>query len=729
MSTLFSLTRSIFLLVLLLFCTTYAKPTGPVTNNGVLDLSSWNFKKDGTVSCNGQWEYYRNQLIEPHDFTSDSSQIQNCSYADPGVWKNRTPDSLSLSTNGFATYRLIITGIDTVENKAIRLADQSTAYRLWIDGIEYSRRGVIGNTRAQSRLFSGIDIVSFHPHEEKLEIVMQVCNFWYSYSNGGSVGPIFVGDESQIRMGQDKRWVLQLFLITTLFVIGLYNTVIFLMRKKDRAPLYFGVFCLLISINTLVSASGDWLLQELYTMMPGLLLFKIDIITVMLSTPCFVMFINSFFPSESKKAILPLLQVVTAIFLPFVIFLSGRPLALVFELFYPVIIAMIVYSVIIAVAAVKNEQTDAVWVLTGIFIMSLAGINDILWGIGVLHTPILIPAATFIFILIYSTLISRRFSLAFAGAERLSVELLENQRLRDEMQIRIKQEQDLRQVERRLTSLLHAIDEILCAVYSTGEIAFCNRAFEEFTGYASQTLIGRPLKQFLHTFQTEQGIVSECNPEQFLTNQKSGKVTVTFDNNEKSFVREMVKIPLELEDEELWILVFRIPGQDSQQGISTVAFIEALNRNRSRIQSLQDMMINATPEMIQANPKLGHELKMIDMNLEQIGALLINDDETERKKRLCSEIITLSLRYWTESTGKTKIDLARESDLWKVQANQDGWERAQTLDRYLDFNTFPKIPRWNQITKTADFVLLRCTLESPLREKLESALQQLHILT
>jgi two-component system sensor histidine kinase ChiS len=140
-------------------------------------------------------------------------------------------------------------------------------------------------------------------------------------------------------------------------------------------------------------------------------------------------------------------------------------------------------------------------------------------------------------------------------------------------------------------------------------------------------------------------------------------------------------------------------------------------------------MTSVTPDLLQANPKLGHELKMIDTNLEQMGRLLINDQEIEKKKQLGSEIINLAIQYWIESTGKTKNDLARESNLWKVQINQDGWERTQTLDRYLDIKTFPKLPRWNQITKTTDFVLIRCSVQSPLREQLEIALQKLHVLS
>jgi two-component system sensor histidine kinase ChiS len=361
--------------------------------------------------------------------------------------------------------------------------------------------------------------------------------------------------------------------------------------------------------------------------------------------------------------------------------------------------------------------------------MSLAGINDVLWGIGILHTPILVPVATFVFILIYSTLISRRFSLAFTGAERLALELIENQRLRDEMQVRIKQEQDLRQVQRQLTELLHTVDDALCTVYDNGEITFCNRAFEELTGFSSATLAGKQLELIPGIKYNESEENSNIISPVIERGEKWFRRVTLIDAQGKHLVCDIVKIPLELEDEQLSVLVFRIPGIENAKNISAISFIEALNRNRNRIQSLEEMMTSVTPDLLQANPKLGHELKMIDTNLEQMGRLLINDQEIEKKKQLGSEIINLAIQYWIESTGKTKNDLARESNLWKVQINQDGWERTQTLDRYLDIKTFPKLPRWNQITKTTDFVLIRCSVQSPLREQLEIALQKLHVLS
>lgn len=42
--------------------------TQPRAVKGVLDLSQWNWEKDGMVDLNGEWEWYWKQLYAPSRF-------------------------------------------------------------------------------------------------------------------------------------------------------------------------------------------------------------------------------------------------------------------------------------------------------------------------------------------------------------------------------------------------------------------------------------------------------------------------------------------------------------------------------------------------------------------------------------------------------------------------------------------------------------------------------------
>ena len=40
----------------------------PFAVNGVLDLTQWDFDRDGAVSLDGEWDFYWQQLLVPDDF-------------------------------------------------------------------------------------------------------------------------------------------------------------------------------------------------------------------------------------------------------------------------------------------------------------------------------------------------------------------------------------------------------------------------------------------------------------------------------------------------------------------------------------------------------------------------------------------------------------------------------------------------------------------------------------
>jgi len=92
------------------------------------------------------------------------------------------------------------------------------------------------------------------------------------------------------------------------------------------------------------------------------------------------------------------------------------------------------------------------------------------------------------------------------------------------------------------------------------------------------------------------------------------------------------------------------------------------------------------------------------------------------KNELGARAMNLAIHLWHHETGMTKIDLAQQSGIWKVYVNKDGYERTQTLDRYLDAKKFPKLPRWISVHDTVDFVLQSCKTPSPLRNQLETSI-------
>ena len=105
-----------------------------------------------------------------------------------------------------------------------------------------------------------------------------------------------------------------------------------------------------------------------------------------------------------------------------------------------------------------------------------------------------------------------------------------------------------------------------------------------------------------------------------------------------------------------------------------------------------------------------------------LGEALLNRAGLEQRQRLVA-LMVASLQAFERSTGKTRIELAERSKLWRVTID-DGRLRVRAMERYLSLQKLPKVPRWRDVLRTTYFVLAECTLENTVRAQLEAQLEQ-----
>ena len=128
-------TRKLFILSLVFFtltlccsgCSAVFSPDQPKAEKGILDLTQWQFEENGVIKLDGQWEFYWNQLLEPHQLKD--AGIPMTGYIDvPGTWNHYNVDHKELSGYGFATYRLhFITEAD--ERLGLKIPRVFTSYK------------------------------------------------------------------------------------------------------------------------------------------------------------------------------------------------------------------------------------------------------------------------------------------------------------------------------------------------------------------------------------------------------------------------------------------------------------------------------------------------------------------------------------------------------------------------------------------------------------------------
>jgi len=299
--------------------------------------------------------------------------------------------------------------------------------------------------------------------------------------------------------------------------------------------------------------------------------------------------------------------------------------------------------------------------------------------------------------------------------------LKENTRLKKEVERRRLTELDLKLMQQRLARILDFLDDAIIAVNESLEICFANAAACHLTGYENRQLLGHPVDRLFGREQGGRWTDLEAFSSRIETAARIQK------NDETAMACTVEAADLDIEGESLKVLVIRKEdgntrpsGSDSGQ-MDPVSFIEKIGRNEKQIAQLENAL--------SADVSFVHKKRTDEETAPDPSPTTHHDIESgltkQRRRELGVTIMNQALALWVSETGTTKIDLAEQSGIWKVYMNRDGFERAQTLDKYLSLTKLPKNPRWPKIYRTVEYVLAGCPRNTPQRKDLKAAYQVL----
>lgn len=405
-----------------------AKIEQPQAIQGVLDLTEWDFEKSGAVILSGEWEFYWGTLLSPQDFQKPSKPVKSGFIKAPAVWNGYTINGMKLPRDGYATYRLVIKTNSKNDIFTLKTRYMFSAYKLWVDNKLLCARGVVGKTREESVPRWAPDIVSFNTGNGVCEVIVQISSFGFDTS--GFARGVIMGKEKQIEDKSSRARGLEMFLSGSLTIMGIYLLCLFFLRRKDRASLYFGLICLLVSLRTAVM--GEMIL---YSLLPDLnieVFLKTAFLTMTMGLPLFVMSLEALYPQESPKWFVRFTQIIGLIFSCIVLFTPDsiyNRFLLPFEIFVLAVGIGVLYTI---AAALARKRDGAKFMAVFILIFLIAAINDTLHDMGVIQSHQILPLGVFAFPLAQAFMLSWRFSKSFTTVETMSEQLLSLDKLKDE---------------------------------------------------------------------------------------------------------------------------------------------------------------------------------------------------------------------------------------------------------------------------------------------------------
>ncbi|QGT98698.1 Serine phosphatase RsbU, regulator of sigma subunit [Candidatus Syntrophocurvum alkaliphilum] len=401
----------------------------PEAISGLLDLTNWDFKQDGVLSLDGQWEFYWQELLTPDDL--NKTNVIATEYINvPMSWNKQKINNDQISGQGYATYRLLI---NTPSDKlyGIKVPRIFTSYNLWVDDKLVASNGTIGSTQEETVPQYLPQVKYFKPNSDTTELVVQVANF--HHRSGGILESLQIGTDTQISDLRTKNIALELFLFGSLFIIAFYHFGLFLFRTKDKSTLFFGVFSLLIALRTLLV--GEIYFIYVFPNFSWEIAHKIQTLAYYMGVPLIFLFLKSIFPKEFSTKVVNTVLIVgfsfsfLVLLTPAIIFTQFNPI---FQLFS---IVALFYATWAVFTACYKKREGAYLIGLGVIFLFLFTINDIIYLSVVFNdsanhflrniivTNNLSSWGLLIFIFTQSLVLASKFSQSFTRAEFMKEEL------------------------------------------------------------------------------------------------------------------------------------------------------------------------------------------------------------------------------------------------------------------------------------------------------------------
>lgn len=408
------------------------------SDKGTLDLSQVQVS-ERPIKLQGEWEFYWHELLSPNDIhdriASDGNPNRWINL--PNSWLGYRLDGQQLSGTGFATFRVMIqlSEQDRHERLALKMPSIFHAYKLWVNGEPLAEVGVVGQDKSSMTPRLATKFVYFHPENNTVELVIQVSNF--HHKRGGITKFIELGGSDVLTVRTHLKIAGEIFITASLMVIGLYHLLLFILRRKDRAPLFFGLFALLLGIRSLLV--GELLLAQLWPNFPWEIQFKIEYLTLCSSGYIITRYYISIFANYVSRWFRLGSRIVTGLLCLIVVAAPAIIYTHLLSVIGVVVVLHMLYLMVGLVQSAVQRKEGALIFLLASMVTLVTVINDFLYfnewsSIG--NTS---PLGLLIFTVAQMFLLSSRFTKTATNEERIARELQEANDKLTEMNMNLEQ--------------------------------------------------------------------------------------------------------------------------------------------------------------------------------------------------------------------------------------------------------------------------------------------------
>ncbi len=393
---------------------------------GELDVSTWDFKKDGPLVTDGEWQFYWKRFFTPDELKAQLFKTEPFTLVQAlGLpWKKLPPP---VEPRGYATYIMHLKGLRTLERPlSVTLGQFMGTHESWILWPKSSKLVLLGQSGVNTATIEGFipqyrRIVNELPEMVEDEAWLIVSQSSYIIDGCLYASPIF---DEKLPMQRSIAWAdRESFLTMGMFgMLILINLALFLLRQEDKPSLLM----MIVSANMLLRyICTEGVYFEIFST-PHFTLSMIYMYLMVFQLPfgicAYLEFLKRSFPDFLGRKVVnvcwisfgawvvsSLIWIETVIPLGYTVWAILTPLTL--------------WSFGGLIRAYRRGVKSSLFAMIGIAVFTLAVNFDYLIYLNLIRFPFLGQYGMVLFTFMQSLVVGYNFAHAFRTADRLSKNL------------------------------------------------------------------------------------------------------------------------------------------------------------------------------------------------------------------------------------------------------------------------------------------------------------------
>jgi sigma-B regulation protein RsbU (phosphoserine phosphatase) len=398
----------------------------PEVRKGVIDLRNIDFRENKDIKLSGSWEFFWQKFLVTDGMDPVNSSPDGLIDI-PGTWNGYRLHGKRLPDQGFASYRATLLLPPAGEEFAINLLfaiSSSRVYAAYPDGsVELlGKAGKPGKTEEDTRPLMGSILAKFRG-ANRVTLIFEVADF------GTNIGGLWTAP-SVGRAGDLTRNIMNIrfrefFIIGALTIFGFFHILFFLLRREEKAPLWLGIYCLLVALLS-TSYGNLRLFEELY---PDANCFealnRVTFLCIYLGFPIFLTFYYKAFPRYFPARMIYAVWGISVLLTLPVLFLKSYYFYKTLIVYDAHIIIFGLWFVVLMIRGFYQDRSRLAFIsFTGLAVIFAVSINDILMVHRVVNTGLYSGYGLFFLVLTQAYIVSSQNASARRRAEKLWKQLM-----------------------------------------------------------------------------------------------------------------------------------------------------------------------------------------------------------------------------------------------------------------------------------------------------------------